>query len=85
MDRTLEVKFWFDLICKAVMKVQRSFIVFTYMGAPHVQKNWRFFLLSDFISIFSEFIAFLSCHFVLLCSLIISSSLFYGETRELHS
>jgi hypothetical protein len=43
------------------------------------------FLLSDFISISCEFIAFLSCHFVLLCSLIISSSLFYGETKELHA
>jgi len=39
MDRNLEVNFWFDLVCKAVMKVQRSFIVFIYMGAPHVQKN----------------------------------------------
>ncbi len=39
MDRNLEVNFCFDLVRKAVMKVQRSSIVFTYMGAPHVQKN----------------------------------------------
>jgi hypothetical protein len=39
MDRTPEVNFCFDLLCKAVMKVQRSSIVFTYMGAPHVQNN----------------------------------------------
>jgi hypothetical protein len=53
-------------------------------GAPtHVLKKTRgSFLLSNFINLFHEFIAFLSCHFVFLCYLIISSSLCYGDTRE---
>jgi hypothetical protein len=84
MDRTLEVNFCFDLVCKAVMKVQRNSIVFTYMGAPHVQKNQMFFF-AFCINISHKFITFFSCHFVILCSLMISSSLCYGKTRKSHA
>ncbi len=43
-------------------------------------KKFRdFFLSSNFINLLQEFIAFL------LCSLIISSSVCYGEIRELHA
>ncbi len=31
MDKTLDVNFCFDLVCKVVVEVQRSFILFTYM------------------------------------------------------
>jgi hypothetical protein len=31
VDKTLDVNFCFDLVCKVVVEVQRSFILFTYM------------------------------------------------------
>jgi hypothetical protein len=67
----LEIKFCFGLVCKVVVEVQRSFLLFTYINAPHVRKTRVSFLLFNFIDLFHELIAFLSCHFVLLCFLIL--------------
>jgi hypothetical protein len=112
MKRTVEASFCFGLVCKVVVEVQKSCILFTCFYWSHGQnpggklkRLWRFqkvllflvtrvhmykkirgsFLLFDFMSISGEFIAFHSRHFILLCSLIICSSLFYGETRKLHA
>jgi hypothetical protein len=41
VDKTLDVNFCFDLVCKVVVEVQRSFILFTYM----YKKLKLFFLL----------------------------------------
>jgi hypothetical protein len=71
MDRSLEIKKKFGLVCKVVMEVQRSSILFTYTSAPHVRKTRGSFLLFSFINLFHEVIVFLSCHFVLLCFLIL--------------
>jgi len=72
MDRSLEIKFCFGFVCKVVVvEVQRSFILFTYTSAPYVRKTRVSFLLFNFIDLFHELIAFLSCHFVLLCFLIL--------------
>jgi hypothetical protein len=43
-----------------------------------------FFLLTNCMNLFHEFIALLSCHFVLLCSIIVTSALCYGEMTEFH-
>jgi len=45
MNRTLEINFYFGLVCNVVVvEVQRSYILFNYMGAPHVQKTRHIFL-----------------------------------------
>jgi len=54
-------------------------------AAPYVQKIKGSFFLTNFMNLFHEFIALLSCHFALLCSIIASSSsLCYGEMKEFH-
>jgi hypothetical protein len=61
-----------------VVEVQRSSILFIYIGVPHV-KNLEILFAFLILSAFHEFIAFL------LRSLVISSSVCYGEIRELHA
>jgi hypothetical protein len=53
MNKTVEINLCFGLIGKVVVEVQRSSIVFTYMGAPYVQKFRGLFLLFNFLIIFS--------------------------------
>jgi hypothetical protein len=71
IDRSLEIKFCFGLVCKVVLEVQRSSLLFTYISAPCVRKTKGSFLFFNFINLFHEVVAFLSCHFVLLCFLIL--------------
>jgi hypothetical protein len=55
MDKTLETNFCFGLVCKAVVEVQRNYILFTYVGVPDVQKKTRG-SSSNFVNLFHEFI-----------------------------
>ncbi len=82
IDRTLKINFWIYLVCRMVMKVQRSSIAFTYMGASHVQKNQKFFLLFNFISVSHEFIVFLSCHFIFFVLLLFLLPCFMGRPKN---
>ncbi len=58
-DKTLDVNFCFDLVCKVVVEVQRRFILFTYM-----YKKLKLFFPPNVINHFHEFIVFLSYQFV---------------------
>jgi hypothetical protein len=60
------------------------FYAFHLYGCTTCTENERFFFLTNFMKLFHEFIALLSCHFVLLCSIIASSSLCCGEMKEFH-
>jgi hypothetical protein len=64
VDRTLKVNFCFGLVCKVVLEVQRSSIIFTYiMGMPHVQKTRDFFCFLIKLTFFMN--SFLSYHVIL--------------------
>jgi len=65
-------------------EIKTSFIIFTYMVWHMYKKTTGYFLLSNFINPFLEFIVFLSCHFVIFSYLVIIS-LCYEETRVLHA
>jgi hypothetical protein len=45
MYKTLKINFCFGLVCKVVVKVQRSSILFTCMDASHVPKKKDIFLV----------------------------------------
>jgi hypothetical protein len=78
MARKVEINFCFGLVCKVVVKVQRSSILSIWMGAPHVQKKKArvSFFLSNFMNLFHKFIVtfFLACHF---CSSLFSYFFFF--------
>jgi hypothetical protein len=80
MNKTLEINLCFGLVGKVVLEVQRSSILFTYMGAPHVQKIRGFFFFLIFSSFFHEFIVFMK-HFVLPCAMERRESCMLTENR----
>jgi hypothetical protein len=81
VDRTLKVNFCFGLVCKVVVEVQRSSILFTcIMGVQHVQKPRDFFWFLILLTFFM--ISFLSFHVILFFFPLITSSLCYGETKS---
>jgi hypothetical protein len=84
VDKALKVNFCFGLVCKVVLEVQRSSILFTYiMGMPHVQKTRDFYCFLIKLTFFmnSFLSSFLIMSFCFFCSLI-TSSLCYGETKS---
>jgi hypothetical protein len=63
MYKTLEINFCFGLVCKVVVKVQRNSILFTCMGASHVQKKKEiFFVFFNLIKFFMNSLFFLHGH-----------------------
>jgi hypothetical protein len=65
---TRDINLCFGLVGKVVVEVQRSSILFTYMGAPHVQKIRGLFFLFNFLIFFHEFMVFIK-DFVLICAM----------------
>jgi hypothetical protein len=71
VDRTLKVHFCFGLVCKVVLEVQKSSILFTYiMGMPHVQKTRDFFCFLIKLTFFMN--SFLSYHVILFFFVLLS-------------
>ncbi len=81
IDKTIIFVYLLVQFAKWLWK-SKEVLLFSFTWVCHMLENQKFCFAFQFYHLFDEFIVFFSCHFVL-CSLI-TSSLCYGETIELH-
>ncbi len=87
MHKTLEANCCFGLVDKVVAEVQRRSFFFGSLTWVHnmYKKTRSSFWISNLSTFFMNPLLSFHVIFVLLCFLIISSSLCYGEIKELHA